>query len=281
MKNIIVTNADRDGYGAHKENIFIARNEAGRHLGTLLIFPYLDFDIEPEHPHNLSLYLHPDGGKEISEPVKDLLLDYAMRRANEIKQEAGQPQTRVYACYQSHQQEEIAYFLQRGFTHDEGMHIYERNDPTLPPRPVAPEEVSIQEWKMETEAERRRFLEAHRLVFPRHAYSIESLQELMALPGWCNYVAFGDSEIAGNVMLFTKTADNTIGYIEDLFVQKQWRRRGIGRRLLYTALAHFQAASVYRVQLEFWSANKPGLRLYSEFGFTSIAETEIAVGRYV
>ena len=82
-------------------------------------------------------------------------------------------------------------------------------------------------------------------------------------------------------MVFIKRDDDTVGYIEDLFVQKQWRKRGIGKYLLTTALTHFQNIGIHRVQLEAWSANPPAFQLYREFGFSQIDETEIAVGRYV
>jgi hypothetical protein len=84
------------------------------------------------------------------------------------------------------------------------MLILERHDSAAPPQAEAPEEVTIQAWKMETDAEQRQFIEAH--------------------------------------------------------------IHGMG---------------IHRVQLEFWSANKPALHLYRAFGFSSIDETEIAVGRYV
>ncbi len=108
------------------------------------------------------------------------------------------------------------------------------------------------------------------------------LRELASLPGWNNFVAWSGAEIAGNIMVFTKPEkDDPIGYIEDLFVQKRWRRRGIARYLLHTAITYFQNIGLQRVQLEMWSANKPAFHLYREFGFSPIDETEIAVGRYV
>jgi len=280
MANPVVVNADTDKHGAQKENIFIALHENGEYLGSMLIYPYLDYDIEPEHPHNLGLLLHGEQ-ENLSESVKDLLLEHALQRATEIKRDAEQAKTRVYACFLKSQQEEITYFLQRGFTHDESMQVFERYDSAEPPQAEVPEEVAIQAWKMETDAEQRQFIEAHRSVFPRHAYSVERIQELRALPGWENFTAFNHTEIAGNIMVFTKRDRDTVGYIEDLFVQNRWRRRGIGRNLLCTALAHLHSMGIHRIQLEFWSANKPALHLYRAFGFSPIDETEIAVGRYV
>ena len=281
MENLVVFNADTDRHGAQKENIFIAQDGNGEYVGSLLIYPYFDYDIESEHPHNLYLHLHSEQGQDLSESVKDLLLKHALQRATEIKRDAEQIKTRVYACFLKHQQEDVAYFLQRGFTHDESMLILERHDSSAIPRAEAPEAVTIQAWKMETNAQQHQFIETHRSVFPRHPYSTERLQELKSLPGWENFTAFSHTEIAGNIMVFIKRDSDTIGFIEDLFVTKQWRRRGIGRCLLCTALAHFHHLGIHRVQLEFWSANKPALHLYRAFGFSSINETEIAVGRYV
>jgi GNAT superfamily N-acetyltransferase len=281
MENLVIVNPDTDRHGAQKENVFIAVDANQEHVGSLLIYPFYDYDIEPEHPHNLYFHLHAEGGKDLSEAVKDALLEHGLRRSAEIKSEAEQTKTRVYACFLKHQQEEIAYFLKRGFMHDEGMLILERVGSAPLSRAGAPEEVTIQAWKMETDAEQRQFIESHQRVFPRHAYSFKRLRELKSSPGWANYTAYSGSEIAGNIMLFIKRDSENIGYIEDLFVQKRWRRRGIGRCLLHTALTHFESIGIYRVQLELWSANKTALHLYQAFGFSSIDETEIAVGRYV
>jgi ribosomal protein S18 acetylase RimI-like enzyme len=82
-------------------------------------------------------------------------------------------------------------------------------------------------------------------------------------------------------MVFITPEENSIGYIEDLFVLKRWRRRGIGKALLKTALAYFRDIGIHRVQLELWSANKNAFQLYRTFEFSVVDETEIAVGRYV
>lgn len=281
MESLIVVNADTDMYGTQKENIFIALDRNGATLGLLLIYPFLDYDTEPLHPHNLYLHLQPVPGTDLRECVKDRLLENALTRAAEIKCEAEQTKTRVYASFLRHQQEEIAYFLQRGFTHDEGMLILERSGFADLPQVELPSNITIQPWKMETRAEQQQFIETHRRIFPRHPYTTERLQELKSLPGWNNFTAFSQTEIAGNVMMFIKPDNDTVGYIEDLFVQKQWRRRGIGKALLTTTLAHFQNTGIHRVQLEHWSANKAAFQFYRAFGFSQIDEIEIAVGLYV
>jgi ribosomal protein S18 acetylase RimI-like enzyme len=282
MECPIVVNAETDKRGAQKENIFLALDGNGESLGALFIYPFFDEDIEPEHPHNLYLHLQAEQGNVMSEPVKDVLIEKALIRAKEIKKEAGQRKTRIYACFFKHQQEEIDYFLQRGFKHDEGMYIMERHESEEITPVEMPVGVTIQPWKMATDVEKHTFIETHRKIFPRHPYTVARLHELMSLSAWNNFTALSHNEIAGNIMVFSKgVKGKSIGNIEDLFVQKQWRGRGIAKYLLYTALRYFQDIGIHQVQLELWSANTPALNLYRLFGFSQIDETEVALGRYV
>ena len=281
-EGLVVVNAEADMRGAQRQNTFLAFDRSETPLGSVLIYPFFDQVIEREHPLNLYLHLEAAAGAEASEPVKDLLLEHALRRATAIKREEGQARARVYACFLKRQQDEIAYFLRRGFTHDEGMLLLERQGPARLPRIDVPQQITVRPWKMETETEQRQFIEAHRQVFPRHPYTVRKLRELAVVPGWSNFTAWHGTEIAGNIMVYQKDLTGyTAGCIEDLFVRRQWRKRGIARYLLYLVLDHFQNAGIHRVQLEMWSANEPAYHLYRAFGFSAIDETEIAVGRYL
>jgi GNAT superfamily N-acetyltransferase len=282
MPGVVVINADTDQRGTRKENIFLALDTHGERLGSASIYPFFDPDIEPEHPRNLYLRLQVEGDPADREALKDLLLEHALRRAKELKHEAEQPKTRIYACFFKHQEEEIAYFLLRRFVHDEGMMILERHEPAEPPFAKAPSGVTIQSWRIETDAEQQQFIEAHRTIFPRHPYTTRRLRELMTLPGWHNFAAWSGTDLVGNIMGFTeRESGDTTGCIEDLFVQKPWRQQGIGKALLSVALRHFRNADIHRVQLALWNANKVAWHLYCRFGFLPVDETEIAVGRYV
>jgi GNAT superfamily N-acetyltransferase len=281
-EGLAVVAADTDSRGAQKENTFIALDRLGEPIGSLFIYPFFAYDTEPEHPHNLYLHMQAERGSDLAEPVKDALLATALRRAREIKNETGQEKTRVYACFLKHQRQEITYFLRRGFAHDEGMLILARDESSPWPPVAPPEDIAIQPWRMDTDVELRQFIATHRRIFPRHPYSPARLRQLMSLPAWNNFTAWSKAKIAGNIMVFARREDDeTIGTVEDLFVQRQWRRRGIAKHLLHTALVYFQDIGIHRVQLEMWSANKPALQLYGAFGFSPIDETEIAVGRYV
>lgn len=281
MSEIIVVQSDVDQRGAKRENIFKATNAENETIGTIYIYPFFAYDTEPEHPHNLFLSFQSEVGKEFNNSIKDKLLERALQRALEIKRETKQLKTRVYACFFAHQTDEITYFLNRGFIHDEGMYILERQNNTDFPSVEIPRGIVIRSWKMEAESEQQKFIAAHRKIFPRHPYTIRRLQELMLLPGWDNFTAFINGEIAGNTMVYIRNESDPIGYIEDMFVERIWRRKGIAKRLLAATLDYFQDHGINRVQLEMWSANKAAYSLYQSFAFKKIDETEIALGKYV
>ena len=279
-KNIVV-NANDDQYGAKQENIFLALDENGEVLGSIYLYPFFAYDTEPEHPHNIYLSFRVDDGGVLRNSIKDLLLKKAMQRAAEIKRETGQTKTRAYACFLAHQKSEIAYFLSRGFIHDEGMYLLECNNIHELNCVEVPDGLSFRSWDMNTEAEQKKFIEMHRKIFPRHPYTIRNLCALMMRPGWQDYVCMDGITIAGNIMVYIQDENRKKGCIEDLFVQPQWRRRGVAKRLLTMALRHFQDMEIMSVQLEMWSANKAAMNLYQQLGFEKIRETEIALGRYV
>jgi GNAT superfamily N-acetyltransferase len=278
----IITHPDEDRRGAQRENILIAQDVQGEVLGRLLIYPYPGDPAKGEHPLNLYLNLLLEEGIGEGDRIKDALLERALQRAVEIKEEAGQPTARVYACFFKHQQDEVAYFVSRGFVQDESMYILEwRTGTPLPPVDF-PTDVAIRSWDLETDAEKERFIETHRLVFPRHPYSIPQLEQLASQPSWCNYTAWYQGAIAGNIMVFTRQdASECIGVIEDLFVLENYRRKGIGRALLQTTLVYLQSVDLPRVQLEMWSTNQPAFKRYQSLGFKVVVQTELAVGRFV
>ena len=50
-------------------------------------------------------------------------------------------------------------------------------------------------------------------------------------------------------------------------VTRDWRRQGLGRRLLETCLRAAPAAGLEKIELEVYPENEPAMRLYQSFGF--------------
>ncbi|WP_257385199.1 GNAT family N-acetyltransferase [Tahibacter caeni] len=67
----------------------------------------------------------------------------------------------------------------------------------------------------------------------------------------------------------------TGGYIDDLFVEPAFRRRGIGHALLGALFAECGARGCKAVHVEVGAGNASALRLYSRFGLTVATDDRI------
>lgn len=61
-----------------------------------------------------------------------------------------------------------------------------------------------------------------------------------------------------------------VGHIKDFAVAPQYRRQGVGRKLLGRALATFATRGLQTVTLEVRASNTAAQRLYQEFGFEMV-----------
>jgi ribosomal protein S18 acetylase RimI-like enzyme len=65
--------------------------------------------------------------------------------------------------------------------------------------------------------------------------------------------------------------ESRIGWIHNLVVSAEARGRGLGRRLIEHALAHFRAAGMTIAKIETLEQNAIGRHLYPSIGFVEIA----------
>ncbi len=84
------------------------------------------------------------------------------------------------------------------------------------------------------------------------------------------FVAEIDGEIAGYITTrinhWTK-----IGGIPNLAVHPKFQRRGLGKQLIETALAHFQAEGMRYAKIETLEQNQIGSTFYPQMGFVEVA----------
>ena len=84
------------------------------------------------------------------------------------------------------------------------------------------------------------------------------------------FVAEEDGEVIGYVTARVDHAGK-VGWIPNLSVRPEYQRRGIGRRLLRTALDYFRAEGMLLVRIETLEQNEVGMRFYPEMGFKEVA----------
>jgi ribosomal protein S18 acetylase RimI-like enzyme len=81
-------------------------------------------------------------------------------------------------------------------------------------------------------------------------------------------MAVADEEVIGFCDILPGTADGFthVGRL-GMGVQAEWRRQGIGRRLLDACLPLARGAGIEKVELEVFADNLAAIRLYESFGF--------------
>ncbi|HXV24419.1 MAG TPA: GNAT family N-acetyltransferase [Alphaproteobacteria bacterium] len=88
-----------------------------------------------------------------------------------------------------------------------------------------------------------------------------------------NSLVFGAYTLDGQQVGFARAVTDcaTFAHIMDMFVLPQWRRQGLGKRLIEAILAHPKLQDLRR-----WSlATRDRHGLYSRYGFTRLAEPEL------
>jgi ribosomal protein S18 acetylase RimI-like enzyme len=81
-------------------------------------------------------------------------------------------------------------------------------------------------------------------------------------------MAVVDEEVVGfcDILPFAAEGFTHVGRL-GMGVRSEWRRQGIGRRLLDACLALARDAGLEKVELEVFSDNLAAIRLYESFGF--------------
>ncbi len=104
----------------------------------------------------------------------------------------------------------------------------------------------------------------------KRASASAALQSLLSSPSMgCIWLAFSNSVPVGHAVLtvrFTMEHEGLSGYIDDLYVQPQYRRLGVGGRLLHELVAECRSRGCKSLQVEVRQENAAALSLYGRLG---------------
>jgi ribosomal protein S18 acetylase RimI-like enzyme len=79
------------------------------------------------------------------------------------------------------------------------------------------------------------------------------------------FLAFVDGAAAGRIVL--KKWWNGYGYVENIAVNRAYRKKGVGQQLMQQAVAWAKAMNLPGLMLETQNINVPACRFYERFGF--------------
>lgn len=265
-----------------RKNMLEAYDQDNCLVGEAVISPFMDSDLSEKPRLNIYIDISVKNDENNIE-LKDQMFDEIMKRARGIKEENKDIYVRVYHCCFSDNKENIAYYSSKeGFKYDEGMHIIKKE---LTEENYHIEDIGgIDFVKLELieDDEIIQLVEKQNKVFAT-GYSLEDLKILRSENQWFSIAAKHEGEIVGNIIIIVKENEDDIkyGWVDDLFVSKEWRKRGIGKNLILRAFKNLKALDIKESRLEVWSANKRALSVYSSLGYKFHEETESSIGMFL
>lgn len=251
-------------------------------LGWGYISPFLSSDLYNNRRYNIFINVGVESDKNKQE-IKDFIFENLMKRARNIRNKYKNMEARVYHCCFSEDTENINYYKSKeGFNHDEGMHIIKCDINDKNYDYILPDGVTLIENILNSDQGINSFIKSHSKVFENGAYTVEEINEFKNKEGWKSISIKDEDAIIANILLcFDRYESKRIGLIEDLFVHKKWRGKGIGKYLISEGLEYFKSKGINESRLEVWSANKRALELYNKFGFEFYKETQSSIGRSI
>ncbi len=101
-------------------------------------------------------------------------------------------------------------------------------------------------------------------IFGEEAWSAGDYMETLALPFTTSLAAVEGDRLIGLAVVRNAAGE---GYLSNIFVSPNYRRRGIGRLLLNTLFSRVSAGITEGFVLEVREGNTPAIRLYESLGF--------------
>lgn len=264
---------------SRRKHMLEAYDKDNNLVGEAIISPFMESDLYEKSRLNIYIDIKVKEVVDKSE-LKDQIFDEIMKRSQVIKEENKELDVRVYHCCFSDNKENIAYYSSKeGFSHDEGMHIVRKEISEDSFQLTDIEGINFANLEFIDENEIKQLVEKQNKVFVR-GYSIEDLKELKRENQWFSIAAKHKGEIVGNIIIIVKEDElnNEYGWVDDLFVSKEWRKQGVGKNLIIRAFQGLKDLNIKESRLEVWSANKRALSVYNSVGYKFHEETESSIG---
>ncbi|MBW9158927.1 MULTISPECIES: GNAT family N-acetyltransferase [Clostridium] len=265
-----------------RKHMLEAYDKDNKLVGEAVISPFMDSDLA-EKPR-LNIYIDIKVTDVANKTLlKDQMFDEIMKRARAIKEENKDIDVRVYHCCFSDNKENIAYYSSKeGFKYDEGMHIIKKELTEENFEIADINGIDFVKLELIDEDEIIQLVEKQNKVF-NGGYSLEDLKKLRSENQWLSIAAKHEGVILGNIIIIVKENESNTkyGWVDDLFVSKEWRNRGIGKNLILRAFECLKALNIKESSLEVWSANKRALSVYNSLGYTFYEETESSIGMFL
>lgn len=218
-----------------------------------------------------------------SNEIRMLIVEKLIECAKEQRKKYPNSNARVYHCCFADDKKNIEFYSQfKDFNADEGMHLLtcdlsEYMNPII--EDIAYE---VREDCLKTIEDVNQFIQEHSKVFVGHPYDVTTIKELQIKEGFKSIAIFDKQRIVANILLHIEEEDNIkYGCLEDIFVSREYRNKGLGEYLVLRGLDYFKKQGLIDSRLEVWSSNERAPRLYYKLGYKLMKVTEVSIGKMI
>jgi ribosomal protein S18 acetylase RimI-like enzyme len=238
-------------------------------------------DSPEEYPHYLWTDIIFNPTAETLGIAMDLLLEKVRERAVEIKATFPKRKTRLASLKFSEEIEGIDWYISKGFENYDTVYTMIR-DLSKPIEEVSlPDEIEIRRWRISTEEEKLKYLNAENISNPNKPISMEELE--WSLGGtWSVGSAIGAFDRRGNLIgsVMAYWFNDVDGITEEIFVLPQWRRKSIAQGVIREALVYLKECGKLNAELEVKKSNGKAITLYEKMGY-EIDKEERSLGIFI
>ncbi|MBI9011347.1 MAG: GNAT family N-acetyltransferase [Clostridiales bacterium] len=258
------------------KNEFIAQNENNEILGKGYIYESMASKIHKADRVNYFIEMKVDNNdEEIKRDITHHLIEVAkIWKAKNYPTIDG----RVYHCCFGHDQASIDFYSTvDGFVRDEGMLILECSlDTTENVQEM--NEYQLIEDNLNSIESTEEFIREHSRIFSS-AYTHEKLSTMKNENRLKSFGIYHGNDIIANILVVNEEyEDKNQWWIDDLYVNTEYRKKGLADYLLSTAHNYLHNLKADNVKLEVWSANNKATSLYYKRGYKTYQESQVSIG---
>lgn len=263
-------------------NELLAVDENDKVIGTGYIYEFQASDLYSKNRMNYFIEAVSDHTCD-SDTIRTQLTHELISHAKELRAKYPDYDARVYHCCFADDTEQIKFYSQfEGFNTDEAMHLLQCDLEDFITPSFQDMSFTIKEDCLNTEEDIQKMIAEHSKIFVSHPYELPSIKELQEKEGFKNIAFFDKDIMIANILVHIEDTDEgKVGWLEDMFVNKEYRNKGLGRYLVLRALDYFKQLGLRHSKLEVWSSNERAPKLYEQVGYKLIKETEVSIGKSI
>lgn len=262
------------------QNVFCAFDVNDCLVGYAPLFPVLMRD-QSQLPHTLWTEIKTNPESDAQFEIKDQLFEQILSRSHELTNPFPDHPVHLTFQYFPSESASIEYVTSKGCEYTESVFTMRRDLALDIPQFLAPAEIEIRPWRMESEPEQQAYVDARNACFPEAPIALGEWQYFMQSPQWAvgtTMAAFCDDQLVGNVALFWDDAENQksgqqVGYTEYIFVLPAWRGKNLARTLITNGLRYLKKHSLSEAHLDVRAQNQNALGLYNQLGYEMMRES--------